>query len=173
MAPRDPRYRPYRFALWILYFAAIVVASAVVVSSIVRDLRGPPVPAAGDVPTRAALRVCLTDLERLAREQDERLWRLASDASPGDAVARWNAWSADWEIRMRDLSARCALDHADPASPDRATIEEIARARNAVMELHAGYARLVNRFADDQADLARGAQRALEAAHGAVNRPRD
>ncbi|HUL60396.1 MAG TPA: hypothetical protein VLU43_14025 [Anaeromyxobacteraceae bacterium] len=174
MAARDPRYRPYRFALWLLYFGLIVGASAVVVTSIVRNLRGPPSPPPlGDVPTRAALRVCLDDLERLAREQDERLFRLGADAGQGDAVARWNAWSADWEVRMRDLAARCALDHADPGSPDARAIDEIARARDAVLDLHAGYGRLVNRFASDQAELARAAWRALEGARLAVRRPRD
>ena len=174
MAARDPRYRPYRFALWLLYFGVILVASVVVVTSIVRNLRGPPLPPPlGDVPTRAALRVCLGDLERLTREQDDRLFRLGAEAGQVDAVARWDAWSAEWEVRMRDLAARCALDHANPASPDAAAIDEIARARNAVLELHAGYGRLVNRFASDQADLARSAWQAIEEARAAVSRPRD
>ncbi len=172
MAPRDPRYRPYRMALWITYFALIAIASAVVVTSIVRDLRGPPrPPTTGEPPTRAAIRVCLADLERLAREQDERLWRLWSDAAEGDAVARWNAWSADWENRVRELSARCALDTPHAATPGHQGLNEIARARDAVLDLHSGYSRLVNRFAGDQSELARAAARSLERARAAVTAP--
>lgn len=166
--PRDPRYRPYRLALWLVYFGLIAVAAVVVVSSIVRDLRGPPVPASGELPTRAAIRVCLTDLEKLAREQDERLFGLGAEAVEGDALARWNAWSAGWENRMRDLSARCALDRAH-ASPELHGVEEIARARDAVLELHAGDTRLVNRFAADQGDLARAVARDLARAREALN----
>ncbi len=169
MPPRDPRYRPYRLAMWLVYFGLIAAAFAVVVPSIVRDLRGPPAPATGELPTRAAIRVCLADLERLAREQDDRLFRLGADAGSGDALARWNAWSLDWENRMRDLSARCALDGA-PASPELHGIEEIGRARNAVLELHAGDTRLVNRFASDQAELARAVARAFDEAREAISR---
>ena len=46
MPPRDPRLRPYRIAVWILYFAIIVVVGALVIASIARSLRGgspPPV----------------------------------------------------------------------------------------------------------------------------------
>ncbi len=172
MPPRDPRYRPYRMALWITYFAVIAISSAVVVTSIVRDLRGPPEPAPGDLPTRASLRVCVSDLEKLQREQNERLWRFGAEVGEGDAVARWNAWSVEWETRMRDLAARCALDRTDVASADRPAIEQIGRARNMVLELHASYARLVNRFASDQAELAGAARRAIDEAREAVARRR-
>ena len=46
MPPRDPRYRPFRIALWALYFGVIVFALAVVMTSIVHHLRGPHRPQA-------------------------------------------------------------------------------------------------------------------------------
>ena len=71
--PRDPRYRPFRLALWALYFCAVVLALVVLLTSIVKNLRGPHrPPQTGALPTRAALRVCVAELEGLHREQNAR-----------------------------------------------------------------------------------------------------
>ena len=79
-------------------------AVAVVVTSVVRNLRGPHrPPATGVLPTRAALRVCVTELEALHAEQNERAWRLADDIGEKDAIQRWEVWAREWEQRtVRD-----------------------------------------------------------------------
>ena len=75
---RDPRYRPFRIALWAIYLLVVGVSVGLAVRSIVRSLREPERPvAAGMLPTRAALRVCVNELEALHREQSDRAWRLA------------------------------------------------------------------------------------------------
>ncbi|HEY6098763.1 MAG TPA: hypothetical protein VIW03_05000, partial [Anaeromyxobacter sp.] len=90
--PREPRYRPYRLALWLLYFTLIAVASGLTIASIVKNLRGPHRPArTGALPTRAALRVCVAELEALHREQNLRAWRLGDEIGENeDAIARWD-----------------------------------------------------------------------------------
>lgn len=169
--PRDPRYRPYRIALWIFYFALIAVSSGVTIASIVRHLRGPhrPPPAA-TLPTRAALRVCLRDLDALHREQNVRAWRLGLDIGAADAVARWDAWSKDWERRVDDLSERCLLDRSDGGPKSFPGHGDVAAARDAILAVHRAYRAQVNRFAREEADLARAAAEALENARAAVDR---
>src|SRR5512145_3502555 len=110
---RDPRFRPFRIALWVVYLTVVAVAIGLTVRSVVKNLRGPP-RASATLPTRAAVRVCLTELEGLNREQQERAWKLGTElAEGGDAVRRWQVWSHEWEQRLDDLSSRCRLDADD------------------------------------------------------------
>ena len=169
---RDPRYRPYRTALWLLYLGIIAVALSVVVTSVVRNLRGPHrPPATGALPTRAALRVCVTELEALHTEQNERAWRLADDIGEKDAIQRWEIWAREWEQRVDDLADRCRLDAADPDPQGFGGRKELARAREAVLGLHRAYRAQVNRFAQEEANLAREAAVALREAREALARP--
>ncbi len=169
---RDPRYRPFRIALWVVYLLVVAVSVGLAVRSIVKNLRAPHRPAAeGVLPTRAALRVCVNELEALHREQNQRAWRLGDEIAEGESVERWQTWSKDWEQRVDDLSDRCRLDASDPDPQGFGGRAELARARDAVLGLHRGYAAEVNRFAQQEADLARAASDALEAARAALARP--
>jgi hypothetical protein len=171
VAPRDPRYRPYRVALWVVYFLVIAVSVGLTIASVVKNLRGPHRPAAvGALPTRAALRVCVNELEALHREQNERAWRLADEIGEIDAVARWDTWSREWEQRVDDLADRCRIDAADPDPQGFGGRDELSRARDAVLSVHRAYRAQVNRFAQEEADLARHASEALREAHTALLR---
>jgi hypothetical protein len=169
---RDPRYRPFRVALWALYLTVIGVSLGVVLTSIVRHLRGPHRPVAtGALPTRAALRVCVSDLEVLHREQNRRAWQLGEEVGQADAVEHWETWSREWEQRVSDLSDRCRLDASDPDPQGFGGRVELARARDAVLALHRAYRAQVNRFAAEEAELARAAAERIDAARDALTRP--
>ncbi len=169
---RDPRYRPFRIALWVVYLLVVGVSSGLAIRSIVKNLRGTTRPTAqGTLPTRAALRVCVTELEALDRELNERAGHVAIEEGEGDAVHRWQIWSSEWEQRVRDLAERCHLD-AEDATPDPyGGREELAHARDAVLEAHHVYSALVTRFAQQQADAVRAAHTALQQARAALARP--
>ncbi len=157
-----------------VYLTVLAVAAGLTIRSIVRNLRGPHRPSAvGVLPTRAALRVCVTELEALNREQNERSWRLADDIGEEGAVTRWQVWAREWEQRVEDLSDRCRLDagHPDPGVLEFGGLDEIARARDMVLALHRYYAAQVNRFAGEQAKLAKAAADALREARAALARP--
>jgi hypothetical protein len=172
VVPRDPRYRPYRIALWLLYFGLIGVSAGFTIASVARNLRGPHrSEAVGALPTRAALRVCVTELEALHKEQNERAWRLADDIGEADAVLRWDVWAREWEQRVDDLADRCRLDASDPDPQGFGGRAELASARQAVLSLHRAYRAQVNRFAQEEANLARQASRALREARLALMRP--
>jgi hypothetical protein len=167
--PRDPRYRPYRLALWVAWFLAITLSIGTVVVNVVRHLSGPHRPAAtGALPTRMSLRVCVKELDQLNREQNERAWRLGADVGEEGALASFDAWSRDWETRVDDLADRCRLDASEPDPQGFGGRRELAAARDAVLAVHRAYRAQVNRFAQEGADLARQAGAALDGARRAV-----
>jgi hypothetical protein len=171
-ATRDPRLRPYRLALWLLYFGVIVLGVGLIVVSVTRNLRGSPRPdnRSGALPTRAALRVCLADLEVLHREQNQRAWALARDLGEEGAIGSFNVWSRQWEDRVRDLGDRCHLDaEGDAMRPERA---ELAKARDALLSLHRAYRAQVNRFGQENGELMQEAAEALKSARAAVTHER-
>jgi hypothetical protein len=171
--PRDPRFRTLRLALWIVYLALVALALGVTITSIVKHLRGPHRPAAiGALPTRAALRVCVTELEGLHREQSERAWELGLDIGEGSALERWEIWARGWEQRVDDLADRCRLDAEDPDPQGFGGRKELARARDRVLDVHRAYRAQVNRFAQEEAAAARAAAEALREARAALARPR-
>lgn len=157
--------------MWIAYFSAIVLGVGLMVTSIARQLVGPPTRSsvtAGPPPTRAALRECLDDLEALFREQNERAWQLGTYLEAPDPFGSWSEWSIRWERRVRDFSDRCGLDADDPKAFGFTERMELAGARDAMLALHRAYTAQVNRFAAEHADLARGAAEALAHAREAV-----
>jgi hypothetical protein len=169
---RDPRYRPYRFALWVAYFAATLLAIGIMVFNVARNLRGPArPPPAGALPTRAALRLCLVDLEQLYREQNHRAWALGAEFEGRDPLGTWNLWARTWERQVEDLSDRCRLDASDKGEGYRERTE-LAAARDAILALHRAYQAQVNRFAREEGDLANAAAEALAHARQAVGNMR-
>jgi hypothetical protein len=159
---RDPRLRPYRFLMWTAYLLAIALAIGAMVASIGKNLTGSRSPSKGALPTRAGARVCAEELDALNLELNQRAWRLGGEIGGGDAVARFNAWSWEWEQRLEDLGDRCRLDISAGAPGDFTGRDELAQARDAVLALHRAYRAQVNRFAVEQAELARTAATAID-----------
>lgn len=174
VAPRDPRLRPYRLALWLAYFGAIAVLGTLFVVSVVRELRGrprQPVPS-GAIPTRSALRGCLADLDGLYREQNQRAWALGTDFEGPDPLATWTAWAPGWQQRLEDVADRCRFDVTTRGEEFLEERTEMAGARDAMMALHRVYNAQVLRFANEEGDLARAAAEAMAHARKAVRRER-
>ncbi len=169
---RDPRYRPYRFAMWVAYFAAALLGIGLLVFNVARNLRPPARPPhTGALPTRAALRLCLGDLEELYREQNQRAWALGTEFEGPDPLGTWNAWARKWETRVDDLGDRCRLDATD-RDVGYQERTELAAARDAMLALHRAYQAQVNRFAREEGDLANAAAEALAHAREAVGKVR-
>jgi len=167
VAPRDPKLKPYRAALWATYFIVILVPIALVVVSVVRHLRG-PYRSSHAVAARPSPRVCVQELEALQREQNRRAWTLGEEIGRSDAVAHFLLWSQDFERRVGDLGERCHLDGGGASYRGRG---ELAKARDAVLELHRAYRAQANRFAQEDADLAVAAAAALARARDAARQP--
>lgn len=158
--------------MWALYFGAIAIGVGILVGSVASHLRGARKGPAGPPPTRAALRVCLSDLESLYREQNQRAWTLAAELEHPAPFQTWNEWAKGWETRVADLSDRCGLDAGDASQVGWHERTEMAAARDAMLALHRAYAVQVNRFASEHGDLAQAAAEALAHARVAVGRQR-
>jgi hypothetical protein len=155
----------------VVYFALIALGVGIMVASVARQLRGPPRRAAGGpLPTRAALRVCLADLELLFGEQNQRAWELGAGIEGRAPFAEWNDWSREWERRVADLSDRCQLDVHDAKQEGFAERTEMAAARDAMRALNRTYGAHLDRFAAEHGDLVRAASEALAHARSAVLR---
>jgi hypothetical protein len=161
---RDPRYRPHRAFMWVVYLLAIALPVGAMVYSIGKNLTGSRSPSMGAPPTRAVSRVCAEEIEALHRELNQRAWSLGGEIGEADAVTRFNTWSIEWEQRLEDLGDRCRLDRSDAEPGDYAGRLELVRARDAVLALHRAYRAQVNRFALEQAELAHAAALAIEQA---------
>lgn len=172
--PRDPRLRPFRVGAWLVYFGVIALLGTLFLTSVVRNLRGRPRQPAptGALPTRAALRVCLFDLESLYREQNQRAWAVGTEFEGPDPLATWISWSPRWEDRLDDLADRCRLDVTAPGEDFLLERTEMAAARDAILALHRAYNAQVNRFAKEEGDLARAATEAMGHARESVLRGR-
>jgi hypothetical protein len=166
---RDPRFRPYRAAMWVAYLLAIALAVGAMVASIGRNLTGSRASAKGALPTRAVSRVCAEELDSLYRDLNQRAWKLGGEIGADEAVEHYNGWSLEWEERLEDLGDRCRLDLSDGEPGDFSGRAELARARDAVLALHRAYRAQVNRFAGEQAELARSAAAAVERARAAAS----
>ena len=167
--PRDPRYRPYRFAMWVAYFLALVLSIGTLVGNLVHNLSGPHrAQANGQLPTRASMRVCVEELEVLQKEQNARAWRLAEGIGNPEAITAFDAWSREWEQRVDDLSERCRLDASEPEPAGFKGRAQLAQARDAVLALHRAYRAQVNRFAAEGVDLARAAAATLDEAKASI-----
>jgi len=169
---RDPRLRPYRTGMWVTYFAVTLFGIGLLIFSVARHLRAPPRPPhSGELPTRAALRLCLNDLEGLYREQNQRAWALGAEFEGKDPLGTWNVWARAWEQKVDDLTDRCRLDASirDQGYRERT---ELAAARDAVLALHRAYQAQVNRFAQEEGELANAAAEALAHARQAVGQVR-
>jgi len=156
----------------VFYFLVAIGGIGIFATSVGRSLRAPSrtdrSPAA--LPTRAALRVCLADLEVLYREQNQRAWALGTEFEGPDPLRTWNVWSKEWEERVDDLSQRCLLDAGN--GQDGAARAELAGARDALLALHRAYAAQVNRFAQEEGDLANAVAEAIAHAREEVGRSR-
>jgi hypothetical protein len=115
----------------------------------------------------------VNELDALHREQNDRAWRLGAEVGEGDAVERWRVWAREWEQRVHDLAERCRLDGGEPDPREFGGREELARARDRVLAVHRAYGSQVNRFAQEEAELARAAAAALREARAALARPPD
>lgn len=158
--------------MWALYFAVVLFGIGLFAVNVARSLRGPPRPVREDgaLATRAALRVCMSDIELLYRDQNQRAWALGNEFEQRDPLGAWNTWAREWERKVEDVAERCRLDR--PSGEDAAARAELAAARDALLALHRAYAAQVNRFAQEQGSLAQAAAEALAHAREAVGRVR-
>jgi len=112
----------------------------------------------------------MDDLDALYLEQNQRAWAMGANFEGSSPLAAWREWSPRWEEKVGDLSDRCRLDVTKGEWAEERG--DMAAARDAILALHRAYTAQVNRFADEQGDLARAAAEALLNARSAARKER-
>lgn len=124
----DPRLRPFRGAMWILYLIVSVGFSSLVIFSVTKSVfeMSPDRPVAGSVRTAAE---CTAGLSALFDELEVERRQLSAVGKVSEADHRWMSFRNAWIVRMRALEAECDLD-----SPGRADLKVAFARLNQVMD---------------------------------------
>jgi hypothetical protein len=108
--PQDPRFRPYRMAMWALYLVVAVGFSTLIIISVFSSVlkMSPSFPAAkGDA---APVSECLQGTKSLFAELEAGRQGLIRKEPVTTADLAWVQFRQDWVTRAHQLKARCAVD---------------------------------------------------------------
>jgi hypothetical protein len=111
--PKDPRYRPFRIAMYAVYLTAVGIISLLIVISVVRSVAAmtpsrPP-------PAKQVLSVqeCLDRADDLWNQLETRRRKLTDEKSARHADEAWGEFRVQWLEKKRDAESRCDLDSRD------------------------------------------------------------
>lgn len=129
--PKDPRYRPFRAAMWALYLTVAVGFSLLVTVSVYTSVREmtPSFPQTVGRPLSAA--DCVTEARTLFAELEARRQGLASEPRPTESDLAWTKFRVEWLNRERGLEARCS-----PKEQGREKLEAMFARLNRVLDLY-------------------------------------
>jgi hypothetical protein len=117
---RDPRYRPFRVAAYLVYLVLVSAFCILVIISVVRSVgamtpRLHPVRGATLEPSACA---ALAQMLFQELEQHRRELSIRNPAASADAV--WNAFRVAWLERVRQAQSNCGV-----AAPERAAVARL------------------------------------------------
>lgn len=133
--PRDPRFRPYRVAMYSLY---LVVTVGFCISLIYQVYRSTYAMTYGKKPHLAAtisFKECVDGAEALFKELEQQRERLADPPHVSTADQKWLDARGDWIERFRDLEAQCALE-----SKTRENVKDLFKKLEKVADLYTTHA---------------------------------
>ncbi len=109
-AAKDPRFRPYRVAAYLVYLAVVIAFSSLIIVSVVRSVIAmtPPKLAASD--TTLTVGECLERGDALWTELDRRRRDLGDRERASAAGDDWAEFRLSWLRRLREADSRCALE---------------------------------------------------------------
>lgn len=110
--PKDVRFRPFRRAVFGVYFVVVGLFGLVVIVSISRSLKtmSPrPVPTSASVPVEQ----CEHEAREMWRELEHQRKALGETPPAVEVDERWTEFRTTWMQRFRASQAHCALDASD------------------------------------------------------------
>jgi hypothetical protein len=129
--PRDPRYRPFRVAMYAIYLTAVGIISLLVVNSVLRSvIRMTP---AHKPPAEHTLtaRECLDAADELWGQMERERRGLTEQKVAHLADDHWSEFRVSWLERKRDLESKCALE-----SRNREPLKKVYARLERVMDLY-------------------------------------
>ena len=132
---KDPRYRPFRMAVYAVYFGAATVFCVLVLISVLRSIDAmTPDPQPPRSPMYS-VDACLDGAGALFDELEEARKALGDGGEARRAAARWTDFRIQWLTRMRTLEAHCAIE-----SPSRPGMEPVFRDLRRLAEAYSTHA---------------------------------
>ena len=107
---KDPRYRPYRVAMYALYIAVVSTFSMFVIVSVVRSVIQMTPTRAPDTDKVLTPRECVERAEALWKELDTRRREITVQGPAKRVDEEWTTFRVQWMTRFRGVESQCALD---------------------------------------------------------------
>ena len=138
-APPPPsensRYRPFRLAIYAVYFTFATVFCVLVLISVLRSIDAmTPDPQPPRAPIYS-VEACLGGAEELFGELEQARKALGDGGQARRAAMRWTDFRVQWLTRMRTLEAHCAIE-----SPNRPGMEPVFRDLRRLAEAYSTHA---------------------------------
>ncbi len=108
--PKDPRFRPFRFAAYALYLVVVSVFSVGIIVSVFKSVIAMSPARVADATSVLTPRECVEGLDKLwARLEDER--RDFTRTQPAKGVdEEFTRFRVDWMRDFRELEGQCAVE---------------------------------------------------------------
>ncbi|MFZ5471769.1 MAG: hypothetical protein ACOZIN_20260 [Myxococcota bacterium] len=132
---RDPRFKPYRVAMYAVYLAFVGTFSSLVIVSVVRSVRAMTPGRQPSIEEVLTVPECLDRAQELWEELDARRAALTQDAPASQADEAWATFRVKWLTNQRQAEADCAVGWRD-----RAQLRQVFRRLDQAMDLYTTHA---------------------------------
>jgi hypothetical protein len=106
--PKDPRFRPFRIAMYSLFVALCVAFALTVIFSVVRSVRVMTPSRPPDVESPLTVPQCLQLAERLWNDLEEGRKQLTAKNRARSVDEDWAQFRIEWVERLRGAESKCA-----------------------------------------------------------------
>ncbi|MGQ0507205.1 MAG: hypothetical protein ACT4TC_18000 [Myxococcaceae bacterium] len=132
---KDPRYRPFRVAMYTIYIALCGVFSVLITVSVIRSVGEMTPPRTSDPTVTLSVKECVQGAEKLWDELDAQRKALTQNRPAASADDNWTGFRVNWLHELRNLEARCAT-----ASHARAPLVPVFKNLEQVMDRYTTHA---------------------------------
>src|SRR5690606_38604681 len=132
---KDPRFRPFRGAMYAVYFIAVTIFCALVLISVLRSIDAMSPEKLPEQSPPLTVRECVDGAEALYQELDQARRDMGGGEAATKAALRWGDFRVSWLERMRVLESQCAT-----GSRGRPGLAPVFSQLKKVVEVHSTHA---------------------------------
>ena len=134
--PQDPRYRPFRIAVWAIYFTVFFFFAGSITVSVIRSVLEMTPDHLTAASPKLTAEQCIATAKELWAELDARRKAMSGEAEVSRVdAAYWTQFRVNWLQRHRDAEAACAVE-----SPGRENLKAIFKRLDQTMDLYTTHA---------------------------------
>jgi hypothetical protein len=119
----EPRYRPFRRAVYAIYIGAACLVAGLVIWSVLASVIKMSPRMAHAIATTSAVGLCTQAVQRLWDELEQQRRGLADYAGQPHAELKWTEFRVRWLSELRQEEAQCGVDAADRAGLKKAFLQ--------------------------------------------------